>query len=241
MRVPRARASAPTRRTSSRPWRRCPGRRAAGCAGRQIMSPRPMSMSSVELDGDRLRRRTPRRAACRPGRRSFDTRVVKPDGSTVDLVAGLEHAAGDGAGVAAVVVQVASSCCGRITYCTGKRASIRLRSEAMCTSSRWCSSEGPSYQGMASLRVTTLSPVSADDRDEGQVVDLELHGEVAELVADLLEALLRVVDEVHLVDAHDQVRDAEQAGQEGVPAGLLEHAVAGVDAGSARRRRSTRR
>ena len=30
-------------------------------------------------------------------------RVVKPDGSTIDLVAGLEHAAGDLAGVAAVV------------------------------------------------------------------------------------------------------------------------------------------
>ena len=46
---------------------------------------------------------------------------------------------------------------------------------------------------------------------------------------DLLEALLAPVDEVHLVDAQHEVRDAEQRREEGVPARLLEHALAGVD------------
>ena len=52
--------------------------------------------------------------------------------------------------------------CGRMTYCTGNLGSIRLRSDAMCTCSRWCSSEGPSYHGMLAERSTTLSPCSAE-------------------------------------------------------------------------------
>ena len=43
------------------------------------------------------------------------------------------------------------------------------------------------------------------------------------------EDLLVVVDQVHLVDGQHQVRDAEQRGDRGVPAGLLDDAVAGVD------------
>ena len=49
-----------------------------------------------------------------------------------------------------------------MTYCTGNRASTKLRSLAMWTCSRWCSSDGPSYQGMFADRVTTLSPCSAE-------------------------------------------------------------------------------
>src|SRR5690606_40290482 len=44
-----------------------------------------------------------------------------------------------------------------------------------------------------------------------------------------LEDLLRVVDEVHLVHAQDQVRHAQQGAQEGVPAGLLNQTLAGID------------
>ena len=53
------------------------------------------------------------------------------------------------------------SWCGRITYCTGKRKSTRLRSALMVTVSRWCRTLGPSYHGMRSLFLTTLSPASA--------------------------------------------------------------------------------
>ncbi len=39
---------------------------------------------------------------------------------------------------------------------------MRFQSEAMYTSSRWCSSEDPPNHGMLSLRSTTLSPFSAE-------------------------------------------------------------------------------
>ena len=71
--------------------------------------------------------------------------------------------------------------------------------------------------------------VQRRDRDEREVVDVELAGEVGELVADLLEALLVVVDEVHLVDAQHEVRHLQQRRDHRVPARLLEHALAGVD------------
>ena len=40
---------------------------------------------------------------------------------------------------------------------------------------------------------------------------------------------LVVVDEVHLVDTHEEVRDAQQRGQEGVAPRLLDDPLAGVD------------
>ena len=58
---------------------------------------------------------------------------------------------------------------------------------------------------------------------------VELGREVAELVADALEDLLVVVDEVHLVDAQHEVRHAEQRREERVPPRLLDDAVARVD------------
>ena len=43
------------------------------------------------------------------------------------------------------------------------------------------------------------------------------------------EQVLVVADEIHLVDAHDEVRDAQQRRDERVALGLLDHAVARVD------------
>ena len=51
---------------------------------------------------------------------------------------------------------------GRVTSCTGKRRSVRLRSAATSTVSRISISDGPVYHGLRSLRLTTLSPFSAD-------------------------------------------------------------------------------
>src|SRR4028119_2498850 len=49
-----------------------------------------------------------------------------------------------------------------MTYCTGKRAGqVSPWSRSTWTPSRCSSSDGPSYQGIASLRCTTLSPCSA--------------------------------------------------------------------------------
>ena len=118
---------------------------------------------------------------------------------------------------------------GRSTYWTGKRASSRLRSEAMNTSSRWCSSEPPSYQGMFWERLTTLSPSRAEIGMTVRSVMSSLAAKAWNSSLDGVEDVLVVVDQVHLVDAQHHVGDAQQRGDEGVAAGLLEDPLAGVD------------
>ena len=49
-----------------------------------------------------------------------------------------------------------------MTYCTGIRNGALTSGPATGTDSRWCSSVGPSYQGVCGDRSTTLSPSSAD-------------------------------------------------------------------------------
>ena len=71
--------------------------------------------------------------------------------------------------------------------------------------------------------------VNGRDRDECDVGDLEPRAELAEILLDVIERALAVVDQVHLVDAYDQVPDPEQRRDEGVTARLLHDAVAGVD------------
>ena len=66
------------------------------------------------------------------------------------------------------------------------------------------------------------------DRDVQVVGHAQLLEERRELVDDLGEARLAVVDEVHLVDRDDEVRDAEQGADERVALGLLQHASARV-------------
>ena len=56
-----------------------------------------------------------------------------------------------------------------------------------------------------------------------------LRGEFEVVGPDPLEDVLVVVDQVHLVDGDDQVRDADQMRQVGVAAGLRQHALARID------------
>ncbi len=65
--------------------------------------------------------------------------------------------------------------------------------------------------------------------DELDAPELQLLSEALELTANGRERLLGVVDEVHLVDGHDHVRNPEERGQERVPTGLLDHAGPRVD------------
>ena len=62
-----------------------------------------------------------------------------------------------------------------------------------------------------------------------RVDDAELAGHGLHLGLDPLVDLLREVDEVDLVDGDDDVRHPQQRGDGEVAAGLLEHALAGVD------------
>ncbi len=71
--------------------------------------------------------------------------------------------------------------------------------------------------------------VQRGDGNEGEVGHVELGREIPEFVADLVEPALRPVHQIHLVDAQHHVPHPEQRREEGVPAGLLDDAVAGVD------------
>jgi hypothetical protein len=65
-------------------------------------------------------------------------------------------------------------------------------------------------------------------RDRPRVVQTEPLRERLEVGLDLAEALLREVDEIHLVHGHDDVRDREDRRDVAVPARLLDHALARV-------------
>ena len=69
----------------------------------------------------------------------------------------------------------------------------------------------------------------AGQRDAGDVLDADLAGERPVRLLDLAEALLRVVDEVHLVDRDGDVPDPDQRDQVAVAPRLRQHALARVD------------
>jgi hypothetical protein len=95
--------------------------------------------------------------------------------------------------------------------------------------SRMSSRVGPSYQFRPLAAVDDHVAVERRHRDEADVLDAELGGEGEVVGLDLLVGFLRVIDQVHLVDGDDEVRDADQRGQLGVAAGLRQHALARVD------------
>ncbi len=79
------------------------------------------------------------------------------------------------------------------------------------------------------LRCTTLSPLSAligMSRTPLKPSGREKRGE---LLTDAIEDVLAVALQVHLVDAHEQVRNAEQRGDVRMPTRLLQHAEPRVD------------
>ena len=78
-------------------------------------------------------------------------------------------------------------------------------------------------------RVDEVVAVKRGDRDRQLILDAEGSGEVVELLLDLLEPCLVEVDEIHLVDGEDEVGDSEKRRDQGVAAGLLDHALAGID------------
>ncbi len=66
-------------------------------------------------------------------------------------------------------------------------------------------------------------------REKTDAGNRQLGGDRHELRDHRLVARLRVTDEVHLVDRDDDLRDAEQRGNEGMAARLREHAFGHVD------------
>ena len=117
------------------------------------MSPRLISISSSRQTVTDMGAKASSRS---PSQVTMDfTRLVRPEGSTV--TASPRRTTPE----ASVPAKPRKSRLGRMTYCTGKRRSVRLMSRAMGTVSRCSSSAGPSYHGVRVLRLTTLSPSSA--------------------------------------------------------------------------------
>ncbi len=84
----------------------------------------------------------------------------------------------------------------------------------------------PAHRGAAVDDVVTLQ---RGHRDGGHVREADRVGHLGEVLDDAVVDRLVEVDQVHLVDREHDVRHAQQAGQRGVSAGLLDHALAGVD------------
>jgi hypothetical protein len=183
----------------------------------------------LEAQGDRLRgERLDQRCPSRPGYLRHPRREARRQHD--NLVARLEHAARDRPRVAAVVVELAVGAVLRPDHVLDREPGVDQVPVGGDVNVLEVMQQRHSV--VPSEAVAALDDVVAVQRGhryERQVVHLELHGEAAELVADALEAFLRPVDEVHLVDADDEVRDSEKARDEGVAPRLLQHAVASVD------------
>ena len=78
-------------------------------------------------------------------------------------------------------------------------------------------------------RAGDIVAVAGTDRDGGNGEGAELAEQRVEVGDDLVEHGLVEVDEVHLVDREDDLANAKQRGDGGVPAGLHEQALACVD------------
>ena len=83
--------------------------------------------------------------------------------------------------------------------------------------------------------------VERADGDELHVLHVQARQELRELLADFVEARLAPVDEVHLVDGHDEVRDAQQRGDASVAAALFDDPQAGIHEDDGQSSPTTRR
>ena len=217
----RSGSSAIQQTSASTSWVTC-----GALAGRQIRSPRETSRSSssrtVTAIGANASSTGPRGPSMRGDRRR------QAAGQHLHLVARAQHAAGHGAGVAAVVVERVATA-GGSTYCTGKRGVDQVAVAGHVHVLEVVQQRRPLVPGGVRRAGDDVVAVERRDRDDGQVGHVQLRREGGELVADRLVDVLRPVDEVHLVDRDDEVRHPQQRGEERVPAALLEHALAGVD------------
>ncbi|CAI8309132.1 MAG: Uncharacterised protein [Flavobacteriia bacterium] len=66
------------------------------------------------------------------------------------------------------------------------------------------------------------------DGNEADVVHVQFRGEILVIAHDLGEGFLLIVDQIHLVDAYDQVRDLQKTCDVAVPSGLFDHTVPGI-------------
>jgi hypothetical protein len=124
------------------------------------------------------------------------------------LVAGSQHAAGDLARVAAVVVVGGVAGADHVLDGEADVDEVAVRGHVHVL--EVVEQRRALVPGHVRRAVDHVVAFERADRDQRDVGDLEAGGERADLVLDLLEALAAVVDEVHLVDAHHEVGDPQQ-------------------------------
>ena len=83
--------------------------------------------------------------------------------------------------------------------------------------------------GQLVARVHHVVTVQSRDRHYVDGVDAELPGEFTVFGTDAIEHLLAELHQIHLVDRHHELLDAEQARDKAVATGLIQHSLAGVD------------
>src|ERR1019366_559774 len=88
---------------------------------------------------------------------------------------------------------------------------------------------GTAVPGGAPARVDDVIAIERADGNVDDVAGINLRGEGAEFLANGGEDVLTELHQVHLIDGDDEVGNAQQGGEEGVAAGLLQHAVARID------------
>ncbi len=151
----------------------------------------------------------------------------RPDGQHEHVVAGPPDAAGNLARVAAVVVVLVRHRPDHPLHGEAAIGEVAVAGELDLLEVMQQRRALPPRHPVG--RVDEVVAVERGDRDRELVLDAEGGGEVVELLLDLLEPRLVEVDEIHLVDGEDEVGDGEERGDQGVAAGLLDHALAGVD------------
>ena len=83
--------------------------------------------------------------------------------------------------------------------------------------------------GEVVTRLDHVVALQCRHREEVRIDQFQALGELPVVAADLVEARLRPSDEVHLVDGHHDVSDAQQADDVAVASGLGQDSQAGVD------------
>ena len=144
-----------------------------------------------------------------------------------DLVAGAPDAARDLAGVAAVVVMLVRH---RPDHPLHREAPVfEVAVGGDLDRLEMLEQRRARVPGHRLAAIDDVVALERRHRDRAGVVEPEPLGERPQVGLDLREALRREIDEIHLVDRDDHVRDHELRGDVGVAARLLDDAVARVE------------
>ena len=163
---------------------------------------------------------------------------MQPGREHDDRVAGSPFAAGDLAGVAAVVVVLVAHGPDDPLH---REAAVRRVAVGGDLDRLEPLEERAAVPPRHPLgRVDDVVARQGRDRDRERVAHAELLAERLELALDRAERLLGELDEIHLVDGEDDVRDPEHRCDVGVAARLLDHSSPRVeqDDGDVRGRRT---